>query len=929
MGLAERMRFPRRGVLWRVIVVPLAMLSLVISGVALLHHRSDLESHGVRAPGSWKRSLDGWVNSETARAIENDELVQSRVASVVYFSAGTAEWLSKRYASGEMARISQLLQDYAQTIPATRAEEGSDLMSRAATNPFAAPFDALLSAFGDATGAAAGSSGGDLLSSLGSVVSGGLGSIGSSLLGDLAGAGMFLGVGIGQGTASGLNLTSAANAKVVAAKVVSASGMNATGLNPAIQNLGSGLSSTLAGSVNISSLLPSAGALVPAVMGLATGIGDGVVSGLKVNNVAPAAVTSASSNATSTNTTSPSVGDILSTFGFGLTDTIASNINVQQLTSGAMSQQLMAQLPSVAQGLAVGLGTGAITGLKVNTITPPNSSAVPDVANNFGFGLSQSVASNVNISMFTGNINTAMLMQYLPAAAAGLGRGLGEGVPVGLGVQPDPGTIPMQPMSNGTLDISSITQNFGVGLTSGVLQNGTLSKVMSSVNLSAVGSSALGNVDVGKAAEGFARGFVQGASDGIAAMGGVNALFSGKTVSPNVTIVDTPINFNDSVNGAAVGFGQGFASQGIMVANTLINSASTPARKRGVSVRYPSRTTAIVVKRQTNATDTSAASITSGLNLSSLLTTGNIAGAIQMVINVLTCTGIGGLLQVALGLSKSGAISTNATSTLDLSSLESMLPNGTVHFTSDGNNFDIDLQQVVANLNSSILTAAQGISVNGTKVIPFAVFLVVHILIAIIAMLNVLPLVIGLESARNIIVRLGKPHNLTWVPKWVDIAWFGVIGPSMAIIVIFGVLVAGNSGHFRTAHGIIGLLTAIDGFAAVGLHYAAKLFGAPPGEPSTLVQKVRVVNNQIFPVAVTAATFSGFSDLSSISLCVPNVIPFELALSVGFGLSSLFIVGTSVSQLEIYLKRRAAKKLKKLAKENIAVDTKSKFDTSG
>lgn len=69
-------------------------------------------------------------------------------------------------------------------------------------------------------------------------------------------------------------------------------------------------------------------------------------------------------------------------------------------------------------------------------------------------------------------------------------------------------------------------------------------------------------------------------------------------------------------------------------------------------------------------------------------------------------------------------------------------------------------------------------------------------------MLIAFPTAVGLESARNILIRIRKPHHLLWERKWTNIIWFYVIPPSLVLILVFGALVMGNVAHFRTAHGV-------------------------------------------------------------------------------------------------------------------------------
>lgn len=76
------------------------------------------------------------------------------------------------------------------------------------------------------------------------------------------------------------------------------------------------------------------------------------------------------------------------------------------------------------------------------------------------------------------------------------------------------------------------------------------------------------------------------------------------------------------------------------------------------------------------------------------------------------------------------------------------------------------------------------------------------VLFAIVAYINVLPLAIGLEHMRNLLLRINVPQVLPNAHKWNNIMWLFILAPSMVIVLIFGVLVFGKSAHFRTAHGV-------------------------------------------------------------------------------------------------------------------------------
>lgn len=78
----------------------------------------------------------------------------------------------------------------------------------------------------------------------------------------------------------------------------------------------------------------------------------------------------------------------------------------------------------------------------------------------------------------------------------------------------------------------------------------------------------------------------------------------------------------------------------------------------------------------------------------------------------------------------------------------------------------------------------------------------VLVLLALLAFTTLLPLVITIDAARSILVRLGMHHVLPDIPRWMDIIWIFLMTPLALVALVFGSLAGGTSGHFRSAHGV-------------------------------------------------------------------------------------------------------------------------------
>lgn len=640
----------------RVGVGLLLLVATVISvSLALALHQTWLPSHQkleLRSPDDF---LSRFVSPNTARSLAADQVLQGNFLDAVSLTADLTRRLALQFDTvAELQEASEHMEKYRRSLARSAGPERrglGDLFGLGGSS------DSNKTDSSSDSGILSG-----IASSIGSAFSG----IGSSLLQDASGAGLFLGTGLGAGAAQGLNLAPAAMTMQVAAKVAADNGMNATGLNPTIQNAAMGATASLLGSLNLSSVLSDAGGgvdLHSVALGLAMGIGNGTSAGLKLSSQAEAL------QAPAGNTT----GDIAGTFGFGLTKSLVSNVNISKLTSSAGSSFNVSSITGgqpisqIALSLAQGIGSGASSGLKLSqaNVAAPQGTSTADIAGAFGFGLTQSVTQNINISSLASS----------SSAASGLTKSL----------------------------------------------------------------------NIGMIAQGAAMGLIQGAGDAVNSMGGIQALINGTAKISTGSLPGTTMTFNDSVGGAATGFGQGLGGQGTLVGVQLLSQvnvtsllAGLTGNSTGPSEAVPAVTNgtgsavvkrdlshpAEIIRRQAQATADGSAS--GSFNLSLIINADSISSVGQSAINALTCEGIGGLILVALGLASSGTINTNGASSVNSTFLTEALPKGIIHFTSGGNTFQIDGTTISAKLGDSLLGAADGVIINGSPLIKFAAFLVLH-----------------------------------------------------------------------------------------------------------------------------------------------------------------------------------------------------------
>lgn len=691
--------------------------------------------------------FSGIVSPETARAAAQDQILRRHVEDAVDLVADLSRMLAKRFDNvPELQQASRSLEKYRESL------SGSPSGTKTRRQDLLGGLGGLLGGGSPTAPATPGATesgavaGGGLLSGLTGGISSALSGLGNSLLQDAGGASMFLGIGLGAGAAQGLNVAPAPMTQQVAAKVAADNGMNATGLNPALQNAAMGATASLLGSVNISSLASSAGGsldLNGLALGAANGIGNGISSGLKLS---PQAMAMEPPKGNST-------ADIANTFGFGLTKSLASNVDPSKLSASSINiSQFTGGVPTsqIAMSLAQGIGNGASSGLKLTqaALAPPTGNTASDALGAFGFGLTNSLTSNLNTSSLTSgggalsNININQIIPNLGMTAMSFGTGLGSGAAAGLKLS---SAVVNAPDPNGN-DAPSVAGNFAFGLTKSVTENVNLSQ-LASPNSPLAG--AAGSIDIGRAAQGVAMGLVQGAGDAVNSMGGLQALINGTATMPQgggAAIQPNSLAFNDSVGGAAMGLGTGLGGQGTLVGVQLLSQLNVTSLVEGLvgnntgsggAAAAPGNGTAVarrsvrqvlssaVLPRQESGVTT--VSNGNSFNLSVVFNADTISSVSQRVVSALTCEGVGGLVLVALGLLNSGTISTNGVSSgVNVTTLQQVVPKGLIKITSDGNTFAIDGQKVIDNLQGNLLSAADGITINGNTAIKFAAFLAIH-----------------------------------------------------------------------------------------------------------------------------------------------------------------------------------------------------------
>ncbi|KAF1926890.1 uncharacterized protein M421DRAFT_394471 [Didymella exigua CBS 183.55] len=739
-----------------------------------------------------------------------------------------------------------------------------------------------------------------LLFEMGLNTTGGLsaivGNLGTALTGGLATPALFLGIGVGVGASTGLNITDMMTARAQASMVASAFNASATGINLAAQNIGSGLARQITPCLSQSNMMNMP--IGPAAYALASGIGNSTAKALNL-----------------TNEKFPPSNDsgivaVAGNLGLGVSAPIVSNIDFQAVVKSVggntITTSLMQQLPQIAAAAGNGLGEGAKIGLrfgqtsqvagtvgKRQTVTDLSQGVdVPGAVNLFTKGFSQSLLMGVDVASLssslnlTGTLGGMMSPAMLSALAAGAGSGIGMGLAIGFqfkDVNAAPLIVQSSNTSSDSMQTAIVAETLAQNLISNFLLNSTVPQAVGAT-LSDKTPQLLKNADVSRVMEGFARGTIEGISTALSSVGGLQNLLSGN-FSDNA-LINVPAleatKFNDSVNGSAVGFARGFMGEGTILIGDVLKkmnqnangTGSSPDRKRdaelsaGAAATVPYNIeTARQFQNDTSATTTFPLAINEA----------TVMGGVQMAINTLTCQGIGGIASITLGAvsQKKNKISLTDMVNIPLDPrVAASLPQGPVEFTSDGNTFRIVLKDAE-------------ISINGLPVFPFGVLTALHVLFVMLAFLLTLPLYLILGVVWRLSVLAGYPVNEVKNKKW-RMGLLITFGVSAVIGIIFGMIGMGNSRHFRDGHGVFGLIALIlvlptVGFTVVRLRSEA-IYPLPANfsgikAPFALFksadQRIYLVSGILVQLVFTLGqiTFiNGFSTLRSISLCIVDAV---------------------------------------------------------
>ncbi|KAH8668278.1 hypothetical protein BGZ60DRAFT_408976 [Tricladium varicosporioides] len=682
--------------------------------------------------------------------------------------------------------------------------------------------------------------------------------------------------GLGGGASSAL--------KLVSNTVNNSTFLNQAGLSGIAGNLGQGLSTSFLTGVDLKAQLAQIGGnmtLSPAMvnsaaLALAQGLGGGASSALGINTATPSFNTDG-------------INGVAGNVGQGLSSSFLQNVSTAKLISsvgGGGVSFTGPQINAAALSLAQGLGSGAASALKIVSTPATNASFNTDgingVVGNVGQGLSTSFLQNFSVAQTFGGLAGAVNPQMISDVANGLGSGLGQGAVIGLGIQPEPSADMATTNTTGS-PIKPIVQSFGRGLTQSVLANQTLTKAMAML-----GGNTTSNLNVGRIAQGFAVGLVGGAESSLQAAGGISSLLGtpGNMTTGPVLTMPPPSTFDDSVGGAATGFGTGLGSEAV---KGVLQALGKPPMS-GSAMSTGAMNTTLAVRSHQKRSQTSVAlfkqKAAMGLPMTSKqMTLADVVDPIlQKGIDTIGCQGVGGVVAIVLSVVPPQTLLSAAKSTDSLKNLTASfgsITNQTYTFEENENTFAINIQN-------------QDIRINGSSIAKFAALLVLHIIFAVIAFAIGVPAILILNSSRHFAIMTGRTHLLAKAQKWQMLIGAVVVIPSSILTFGFGIGGEGNRSHFASAHGVLGLLLFLFAFVAAALWQLRM--------QSKQIATANIGSIALFFILIVLTVLSGLVDLNSITSCVLLFLPSVLWATLGFLFAVPLLIAMTMTGSHILLR---------------------------
>ncbi|KAF2187913.1 hypothetical protein K469DRAFT_748752 [Zopfia rhizophila CBS 207.26] len=618
------------------------------------------------------------------------------------------------------------------------------------------------------------------------------------------------------------------------------------------------------------------------------------------------------------------------------------NLVAQNLGSG-LSGQLTPSLSNLGGGtqigvaafaLAQGIGQGTASGLNLTQqqFQPSNDSGLPAIAGNIGLGISQPIASGIDVQKLFSQAGAGggQLMAQLPAIAAAAGQGLGQGASDGLGLtKQDPNSLaPARRQNAQQPNVPQTVGEFTRGLSQSFLKSANLTMAL---NMAAPGASnGLEVMDIMSMLVPIASGAGKGIGEGA-------AIGLGFQQDTGMGIMPANPSSNQSTEIIVEQFSKG------LVASFLANGTATKALENLTSSTGGATSNADVAKvaeglaRGLVEGGVGAISMVGGIEN---LLSGNFSADMATNLPAMESTNfndsVGGAA-VAFGRGLAGE------GTLLISKLITDATKPAPQKRGIGVR-DVDVKREVGvapyspltrraestplAINSSMLSSisqagADAITCQGFGGIA-AIYLglknsgtikidgkgsVPLIVLTTFAFFYALPAYLALGAIQRLSVLIGHPFNLANNLKWRKRIFLGLFLPTSVAGIIFGIIGMGKAQHFQTGHGIFGLITLIV-IPPTIVTSVQRLNTTVPLPATAFIlkfkklkhhlkqpEKVHIISAIVINILVQLSLLCwtlGFNDLRSISLCLVDAI-LTAPVVIGAVMAILFLQVGSVS----------------------------------
>ncbi|RYC79767.1 hypothetical protein BFJ63_vAg17350 [Fusarium oxysporum f. sp. narcissi] len=228
---------------------------------------------------------------------------------------------------------------------------------------------------------------------------------------------------------------------------------------------------------------------------------------------------------------------------------------------------------------------------------------------------------------------------------------------------------------------------------------------------------------------------------------------------------------------------------------------------------------------------------------------------------------------------------------------DSVIAQGPYHFNSTGNLYAVNLQ-------------TKDFDVNGIDRDTFITWSYIHALTMIVALFLVYPIILLMESSTVLCDLINRPITKHIVQKWESALRAFVFTPLVIVGLVAGTIGMGDSDHFRTEHGILGLITVVfAGFASL-LYFFGFFFDSRMRKTAARIrwlQNIHYFDMFVCQVILMLSGFvltDGFDDLAIMGLCYIQ-ISTNVAVSIGMIASFVWNSAMVMMTAQWFLVRRA------------------------